>query len=287
MPRSRQYWHIAATGPATTFQPCMAFCCLLQATRHVHLSNRIFYSPSCNPVRRCPLGHAGAALGEPVHLSDEVEYLGAFLDSTSSKSKNVRNRVSEAITASKLLKPLSSHGSLPSSWKLQVYRSIVQAILMYAMDSVLLTPPQIIRMNAFSFRVMRRIVGLKPTYYHPVIVSTNSPCSNGFLGATAFAAGRAITPGQFFSKCRMQLLGHLLKHLDCPKYQATFMSSGTNSSIRGPNRTGCPKVQWAESEASQRVDSLHSDDTTRPMGISTMPSARCLPPTILDKLMDL
>ena len=41
--------------------------------------------------------------------------------------------------ASKLLKLLLSHASLPPSWKLTVYRSIVQAILMYAMDSELLS----------------------------------------------------------------------------------------------------------------------------------------------------
>ena len=90
-------------------------------------------------------------------ISDEIKYLGVFLDSTSSNPKNIRNRVKKAITAPKLLKSLMAHGSLPSSWKLQVYRSIVQAILMYAMDSVLLTPPQIIRMNAIHDKVMRNI----------------------------------------------------------------------------------------------------------------------------------
>ena len=65
--------------------------------------HNIFYSPSCNLVCRCPLCHAGAALGEPAPVSDEIKYLGVFLDSTSSNSKNVRNRVCKAITASKLL----------------------------------------------------------------------------------------------------------------------------------------------------------------------------------------
>ena len=66
-----------------------------------------------------------------------MKYLGVYLSSLGPR-KNVRYRVSQAMPASKLLKPLLSHASLPPSWKLTVYRSIVQAILMYAMDSELL-----------------------------------------------------------------------------------------------------------------------------------------------------
>ena len=205
--------------------------------QHLRLNSdhNVFYSPSCYLVCTCPLCHAGAALGEPVPVSDEIKYLGVFLDSTSSNSKNTRNRVSKAITASKLLKPLMAHGSLPSSWKLQVYPSIVQAILMYAMDGVLVSPPQIIKMNAVHFKVMRSIFGFKSSYYHRVIAPTDAPYSSEFLADTSFRTGRVITPSQLYSQCRLQLLGHLMRHPESLEYQATFMTSGAYRFTRGSN----------------------------------------------------
>ena len=205
--------------------------------QHLRLNsdNHIFYSPSCYVVCRCRLCHAGAALGDPVPISDEIKYSGVFLDSTSSNSKKMWSRVPKAITASKLLKPLMAHGSLSPSWKWQVCRSIVQAILMYAMDSVLLTPPQVIRMNAVHYKVMRRIFGFKSSYRHRVLAPTDVPCSNEFLVDTSFRTGRIITPSQLYSQCRLQLLGHIMRHPESLEYQATFMNSGAYRFTRGSN----------------------------------------------------
>ena len=48
-----------------------------------------------------------------VPLSDEVKYPGVYLDSLSNKRKNVSYRISQAMSASKLLHPLVGHGALP------------------------------------------------------------------------------------------------------------------------------------------------------------------------------
>ena len=53
--------------------------------------------------------------------------------------------------ASKKLSPLMKHGLLPPNWKLLVYRSVVQSILMYAMDSELLTPGQLTKMDSVHY----------------------------------------------------------------------------------------------------------------------------------------
>ena len=44
---------------------------------------------------------------------DEIRYLGVYLDSLSSNNKNISYRISQAVSASKLLKPLLGHKSLP------------------------------------------------------------------------------------------------------------------------------------------------------------------------------
>ena len=133
---------------------------------------------------------------------------------------------------------------------------------MYATDSVLLVPPQVIRMNAVHHKVMRRIFGFKSSYYHRVLAPTDAPCSNEFLADTSFRAGRIFTPSQLYFQCRLQLLGHIMRHPESLEYQATFINSGAYRFTRGSNRTGRPKVHWAESslmEATMRLENLQSD----------------------------
>ena len=75
---------------------------------------RVFFSPSLSSPARCH-GHLAPPLPGP--LSDEVKYLGVYLDSLSNNGKNVSYRVSQAMSASKLLRrfwlivPYLHHGN--------------------------------------------------------------------------------------------------------------------------------------------------------------------------------
>ena len=91
-------------------------------------------------------GKFGGGVHIPPHQSLSQtklnKYLGAYLDPANNNRKDSSYRVSQAISASKLLKPLVSHSCLPPSWKLTVHRSLVLSILTYAMANVLLTSPR-------------------------------------------------------------------------------------------------------------------------------------------------
>ena len=229
----------------------------------LHSEQRIYYAPiaptfACS-CRSC-LGHSPP--GDEVPLSQEVKYLGVYLDSTGSSRKNVSYRITQAIHSSKLLKPLLSHSSLPPSWKLTVYRSIVLSILMYAMDSAFLSPSQITKLNSVHFKSLRRIFNIKSSYYHRVLNPSDVDCSNEYLAGLAFNSKRVLSPSQIYSHDRLRLLGHLLRHTDSIEYSAAFMPSGAYRFIQGPNRVGRPRLHWTEScmtEASNRIDYLCSD----------------------------
>ena len=122
-------------------------------------SRRVYYDPQYLPTQVEDLR---------VPVSDAVKYLGVYLDPKSNNHKNVSTRVSRAMEASKKLAPLMKHGLLPPSWKLLVYRSVVQSILMYAMDSLLLTTAQLTKMDSVHYKCLRRIFKLKSSYYHRV-----------------------------------------------------------------------------------------------------------------------
>ena len=160
----------------------------------LHSDHRVYYAPgSADSPCPCEVCTGLQSTGDPVPLSNEVKYLGVFLDSTGSSNRNVSFRITQAIHSSKLLKPLLSHSSLPPSWKLTVYRSIVQSILMYAMDSAFLSPPQLTRLNALHFKCLRRVFKIKSSYYHRVLSPSDAECSNEYLSGLAFSSKRVLS----------------------------------------------------------------------------------------------
>ena len=166
------------------------------------------------------------------------------------------------MTASILLRPLLAHRALPPSWKLSVYRSIIQSILLYAMESDQLTPPQLTRLNHVHFKSLRRIFCIKSSFYHRSLNPTDEACSNSYLAPLSYDSSRVITPSQIYSQNRLTLLGHLFRHPDSLEFSSTFMTSGQYRFTRGPNRVGRPRLHWAESvmsEASNRISFLSSD----------------------------
>ena len=150
--------------------------------------------------------------GPLVSEASEIKYLGVYLDDTSSNAKHLRYRISQAVSAAKQLKPLMSHSSLPPSWKLQVYRAIVQAILLYSSESIQFTPSQLIHMDSIHYKQLRRIFKTKSSYYHRVLNPTDAQCSNQYLHDLAFSTLRVQPPSQLYSQQRLQLLDRILRH---------------------------------------------------------------------------
>ena len=92
---------------------------------------------------------------------------------------------------------------------------------------------------------------------------TTADCSNEYLAGLTHYARRIPTPSQLYSQQRLQLLGHLYRHMDTLEYQVTFMGSHAYRHVLSPNRPGRPRPHWAEScltEASRRISFLQSDD---------------------------
>ena len=229
----------------------------------LHSDSRIPYSPSFSSPCQCTQCTGAEASPQLVPLSDEVKYLGVFLDASSSNRRNTSHRVSQAISASKLLKPLLGHKSLPPSWELTVYRSVVQSILLYAMESAQLTAPQLTKIDHVHFKALRRIFGIKSSFYHRVLNPSGEDCSNQYLAGLANDSRRVVTPSQVYSQNGLTLLGHLFRYRDTLEFHSTFMPSGQYRYTRGPNRVGRPRLHWAESamaEASARISHISSDE---------------------------
>ena len=160
----------------------------------------------------CPLYLFGFVL---THLFHDVE--------PNNKRKNTSYRVSQTATASKLLRPLLFHGSISPSWKLTVYRSSVLSILMYAMDSVVLTSLQLRKLDTIHCKSLRRIFKIK-SFYHRILDPTDAHCSNQYLASLAYGSRRVQSPSQLYSQQRLQLFGHIHRHPESIENRCTYMT---------------------------------------------------------------
>ena len=134
------------------------------------------------------------------------------------------------------------------------------------MDSALLSPSQIQNMNTVHLKSLRRAFKIKSSFYHRVLEPSNADFPNEYLAGLAYDIKSIPTPSQLYSQQRLQLLGHLYRHMDTLEYQVTFMSSHAYRHVLSPNRRGRPRPHWAEScltEASHRISYMQSDDPPR------------------------
>ena len=122
----------------------------------------------CVPLNLQPLVNASIAEGSTPRPPQHLYLMRSIIWGCTSY------HVSQAVSASKLLKPLLSHSCLPPTWKRTVYRSIVLSILTYAMDTVLLTSPQIRKPDAIHYKSLRRIFKIESSFIVPKCIGAFS-----------------------------------------------------------------------------------------------------------------
>ena len=100
-----------------------------------------------------------------VRVVQHAKYLGVTLNADTSSSTDVINRCWKAREGFKKLSKFWTHASLPTHWKLLVFKQTFLPMLLYGMDSANLTEKDIHRMETLYHRSLRTILGIKSTYY--------------------------------------------------------------------------------------------------------------------------
>ena len=220
-------------------------CQLLQ----IHTNLPIHLSPAVDPQHPCPCHHCtGAeALGAPLRVLDTAKYLGARISSDASSTADCNYRYSQASGAISSLFPVFTNPAIPIKRRLDVYSQIVLAILLYACDSQVYTPAQIVKFNSLHYRVLRQIFGVKSSYYHRVISPSQEDCSNDYLLSLAFRhAPRLLLPSQRISVQRLRYLGHIIRHFESVEHKMIFHPSHSFRRLSSPMRPGRPRTHWPE-----------------------------------------
>lgn len=210
--------------------------------------SRVYFRTG-NPLCQCSCKYCKGQddLGSLVPSVHEVKYLGVRLEDTGGASRFFTDRVTKANTVARLLAPFFRSRVVSESFRLRVYMSVVQSILLYSMESVVPTTSQNRRLDTVHFRVLRQIFNIKSPYYHRVLTFSEEPCSNQYLQNLANADGRRVlTPSQLAAERRLKLMGHILRHPDTPEHTVCFNSAHGYRLIGSKFRTGRPRPHWAE-----------------------------------------
>jgi hypothetical protein len=195
--------------------------------------------------------------GTKVPVKSSVKYLGVVLRPNGSSREDVLRRLTLARTAFKMLLPFFTSSQIKLNWKINVYKQIILAILVYSLESSSLGSFLLTKLDALHFKVMRTITGRKSSFYHKVVAQTGVECTNLSLHRylSSFELG-VLTPSQLVSFRRQQLLGHLIRNPFCIESMITLKQDGSIRRLSSGHRIGAPRLYWAEislTEASTRI----------------------------------
>ena len=197
----------------------------------------------------CNLCFGSTEPSKLVTLVTSARYLGAHVNDTGSSAEHIKNRLSKATAAAKLLGAFFRNQCISPSFRLLVHQSVVQSILLFTIESIVPTRAELVRLDSVHFRILRQIFGIKSSFFHRVLQDDFEPCSNEYLQQLANSQGRHIyTPSQLASTRRLQLLGHILRHQDSLEYHCCFTASHSCRTARSDSaiRRGRPRPHWAE-----------------------------------------
>ena len=184
--------------------------------------------------------------GEEMHSSDNVTYLGAKLTKNADIKEEITTRLNKANAVWHKLKIFWNKTSCATSWKIQVYNSIVKSTLLYGLETAHITKAQIDRLKAFHNKGLRHILG----FTHTFIDRTNTneliwKTANDKIKAENPKAKEIETIEQTLIKRRIKFLGHILRASnEDPLRAITFEPSSAKPVLPTKRRVGGPKKHW-------------------------------------------
>ncbi len=147
--------------------------------------------------------------------------------------------------------------SINKQWKFRMYTQVIQAMILYACESQVLTPTQVKRLDAFRFRVMRAILGIKSAFYKKIIAHTG--VSSSHLQVAKLASRNGFK-GQILSQAAttriLKLFGHIARHPESFEHKIIYRSCHSFRSRSSPYRLGRPRAHWAEVTSAQLIQTI-------------------------------
>ena len=94
----------------------------------------------------------------------EATYLGTLLSDSLNNHREVSNRLAAALATCNRMKLFWDKANTTTRWKLRVFDSILRSKVLYRLECIQLTQPDIDKINSFQMKSLRRILKIPPTF---------------------------------------------------------------------------------------------------------------------------
>ena len=171
--------------------------------------------------------------GSPVRTNYTVKYLGSMINWLQPFDVACKHRAALAQEACKKLR-LIWNSTLSQARKLQIFLSTFVPVLTYGLDALNLTMPYIKRIDAYYIRFLRRVVGVKASYYPRI---PNTEVHN--------RAHIPKLPSQTLNDIQLKMMKKLLMHPEL-KCFTRWSSAHKDRVLSQGRRRGMQFPDWIE-----------------------------------------
>ena len=162
-------------------------------------------------------------------------YLGSLISADGDVTSELSRRLGAAEADFKILHQVWSHSSLSTRERTLVYTACIVSRLMYGLQAMWLNKASRTKLDAFHARSLRKICGIKPSYYSRV--------SNDEVFRTA----GAVKLSAMLLEQQLHFFGKLARRpADCPVRQLVFDGGFAQKVPRYARRRGRPKLEWVQ-----------------------------------------
>ena len=177
--------------------------------------------------------------GTPVPRKREATYLGTLLSDCVNNHREVNNRLAAALTTCNRMKLFWDKANTTIRWKLRVFDSILRSKVLYGLECIQLTQPDLDKINSFQMQSLRRILKIPPTF-----IDRSYPNQRvlDVLRDTHHLSIHLFS--QIWLKRKLKLFGHILRSSpDDPLRQVLFEYNSFTPRIEY-RRPGRPRTDW-------------------------------------------
>ena len=172
--------------------------------------------------------------GNPVTAETKIAYLGTTLCEDGRMATELSRRIGLAASDFRTIQQVWRHSSLPLSWRLRVFSSLIMSKLMYSLPAGCFTKAELRRLDGFQARCLRRILRIPHSFVSRI--SNVSVLQKAGCEAASLQLRRK----------QLQLLGRVVRHPQgtCMRDVTFVPGSLRPATDRYVRRVGAPRKEW-------------------------------------------
>ena len=187
--------------------------------------------------------------GEEIPRKERIKYLGCLLNSDGRVGSELSCRLGAARADFETLVKIWSHSDLSTHRKHEVFQACIASKLLYCLHTTWLNKSEINKIDAFQARCLRRLIGVRPSYWSRVPNQT----VRERVGAKPFSQHLLQQQLLYFGEVARRPNGHILRDM--------IFEAGSVKPIRvcGRRRRGRPRNTWADKVFAEAVQAAGGD----------------------------